>query len=1166
MFLLDGSTEVIVTSPTDLTLASKCEFAFLRVLDVKLGRIAALDVVEDPMLKRTGALGDVHEKAELAKLRVEHGDGVVEIPRPRMSAAGLREAAAATCAALEAGSPVVFQATFFDESDPHAPTIGFADFLVRQADGRYRVQDTKLARSVKVTALLQLAAYHGHLVRLGIPTDDTVELILGDGTTSVHHIDAIAPVYQNRRARLQHLIREHLAEPGAVEWGDARYLIDGRCDHCEAEVVNSGDLLLVAGIRTSQRARLVEVGVTTLARLAQTPKRPDGCAVPERSYAALHAQAKLQHEAATGAPIPFALHAPQVIADLPTPDPGDIFFDFEGDPLHYEERGGAPLWGLDYLFGLVDVDEAFTPFWAHDLAAEKRALLDFLALVTERRTRYPGMHIYHYASYERTHLLSIAARHGVGEHVVDDLLRAGVLVDLYAVVKKALRVGVRSYSIKKLEPLYMGEELRSDDGVTSALGSVEEYVSSREALLEGRPGDAQVMLDKIADYNRYDCVSTHRLRAWLYEQAAASGFHPGTAQQHEELLRDPFEPDPLALQLLELAERADEAGGTRETYRLAAAAIDYHRRENKSFWWDHFARLDYPFEEWEATRGVFRVDEVAVEKDWHLEGRQRKQRRHLRLTGEWAPGSSAPRPGGDVFAIYEDQLPFLKPGRAVGSRLEVNVSFLDEPGGDSVVFIEEACPADVEPWSERPMALTPGPPPKADSLVAAIREYGARLVTSAPDRPADAATDILSRTPPASKSGALAAMDDPDDAVASVVASLLDLGTSYLAVQGPPGTGKTYVAARVVRELVQQHRWRIGVVAQSHRVVENVLDEVVLGGLDARLVAKAPASEAGVGYYAGSPFTELRADSHAAFAAEHRDHGYVVGGTAWDFTNLKRVDRDQLDLLVIEEAGQFSLANTIAVGVAAKRLLLLGDPQQLPQVSQGIHPAPVDGSALGHIGGGHDVLPHELGYFLAESRRMDAAVTAPVSRLAYEGALRSHETTRVRSLAGIEPGLHPVPVAHRDNSTSSEEEAARVVELARQHLGVPWTAPDHDRRASPLRERDIIVVTPYNAQVEAIRHGLDEAGLGDIRVGTVDKFQGQEAVISIVSLAASSPDDVPRGLSFLLSRNRLNVAISRAQWAAYLLFSPRLIEHLPNTPDGIAELSRFIELVGPRRE
>jgi uncharacterized protein len=197
---------------------------------------------------------------------------------------------------------------------------------------------------------------------------------------------------------------------------------------------------------------------------------------------------------------------------------------------------------------------------------------------------------------------------------------------------------------------------------------------------------------------------------------------------------------------------------------------------------------------------------------------------------------------------------------------------------------------------------------------------------------------------------------------------------------------------------------------------------------------------------------------------------------------------------------------------------------------------------------------------------MDAAVTAPVSRLAYEGALRSHETTRVRSLAGIEPGLHPVPVAHRDNSTSSEEEAARVVELARQHLGVPWTAPDHDRRASPLRERDIIVVTPYNAQVEAIRHGLDEAGLGDIRVGTVDKFQGQEAVISIVSLAASSPDDVPRGLSFLLSRNRLNVAISRAQWAAYLLFSPRLIEHLPNTPDGIAELSRFIELVGPRRE
>jgi uncharacterized protein len=556
---------------------------------------------------------------------------------------------------------------------------------------------------------------------------------------------------------------------------------------------------------------------------------------------------------------------------------------------------------------------------------------------------------------------------------------------------------------------------------------------------------------------------------------------------------------------------------------------------------------------------------VSVEKDWHVEGRQTKRRRHLRLTGEWAPGSSAPRPGGDAFAIYDEPLPFPKPGRAAGSRLEVNVRFLDEPGEDSVVFIEEQCPVDQETWDELPMALTPGPPPKADSLVAAIREYGARLAALAPARSADAASDILGRIPPVTRSGALAVMETPDDAVASVVASLLDLGSSYLAVQGPPGTGKTYVASRVISELVQRHRWRVGVVAQSHKVVENVLIEVVDAGLPARFVAKAAPSEQKPGYYSELPFTELRADAHAAFAAENHDRGYVIGGTSWDFTNLNRVARDQLDLLVIEEAGQFSLANTIAVGVSARRLLLLGDPQQLPQVSQGVHPAPVDGSALGHVGQGHDVLPPELGYFLAESRRMDAAVTEPVSRLAYEGELRSHPSTAARSLAGIAAGLHPVPVAHRDNSTSSQEEAALVVDLAKRHLGALWTAPDQSRHDSPLRERDVIVVTPYNAQVETLRSRLDEAGLPGIRVGTVDKFQGQEAVISIVSLAASSPDDVPRGLSFLLSRNRLNVAISRAQWAAYLLFSPQLIEHLPATPDGIAELSRFIALVDSAR-
>jgi uncharacterized protein len=409
---------------------------------------------------------------------------------------------------------------------------------------------------------------------------------------------------------------------------------------------------------------------------------------------------------------------------------------------------------------------------------------------------------------------------------------------------------------------------------------------------------------------------------------------------------------------------------------------------------------------------------------------------------------------------------------------------------------------------------------------------------------------------------------DGDGRIDAVVASLLDLDRSYLAVQGPPGTGKSYLGAHVIARLVSEHGWKVGVVAQSHAVVENLLDRVVAAGLDIEQVGKVPSGGAKADD-TGEPadgqstprFTPLAANGHLEFAGVNENRGFVLGGTAWDFANAARVPRGSLDLLVVDEAGQFSLASTIAVGVAARNLLLLGDPQQLPQVSQGRHPEPVDGSALGWVSDGHDVLPPEYGYFLAETRRMHPALAAAVSRLSYEGKLRAHDCASERALRGVEPGLHPVPVLHVGDSTASPEEAEVVVELVADLLGRSWSDPAAGRDDEPLGEDDIIVVTPYNAQLAEVRALLDAAGFTGVRVGTVDKFQGQEAAIAIVSLAASSAADVPRGMSFLLMKNRLNVAISRAKWAAYLVHSPELTEFLPTTPAGVGELSAFIRLV-----
>ena len=1179
MYLVDGT---VVTSASDLKKASECEFAFLRELDVKLGRDTLFEPVADAMLERSGRMGDEHEHRVLEAYRAELGSAVVEIERPDVrDAAAVQAAVEATQAAFAAGAPVVFQATFADEG-----FIGFADFIVRQPDGRYLVQDSKLARRARVTALLQLAAYAEQLQRVGVPGADTVELLLGDGSTSVHRLDDIAPVYRLRRARLEQLVAERLADDGPVAWGDPRYELDGRCPTCDLEVQAHRDVLLVAGLRTTQRAALFEAGIDTIDALALSEGQVPG--ILDATIENLRIQARLQLEAEAAAaaadasglrspddpplPPPVVVRDAVSLAAIPEPDAGDLFFDFEGDPLYTE--GVATDWGIDYLFGMVDTEERFTPLWAHSFAEERVALEQFLALVAARRAAHPNMHIYHYASYERTHLLTIASRHGVGEAAVDQLLADGVLVDLYPIVKRAVRVGSRSYSIKKLEPLYMGTELREAE-VKSGGDSILEYVRARELLATGEldpatglvgAAAAQHVLDDLADYNRYDCVSTLRLRDWLLGLAREAGVEPVPESLLVEAAKAAgkvYEASPLAIELQRLAGPPDdpERDADHTALALAAAAIDYHDREAKSFWWAHFFRVEQPLESWEDHRDVLVVDPAAsaVVQRWYREDQHRVDRRELLLRGRVAPGSRF-GVGAELFVLYDSPAPFPRQGLRPGSRTQNSVRVLEVL--DDGLVVEERSVAGFT-WSELPMAVVPGTPPPAGRQREAILEWAQELSSLYPFAwPNNPSIDVLRRIAPRTRDGVdgLAPLTTEHDYVRAVIASLRGLDDSYLAVQGPPGTGKTYVASHVITELVARHGWRIGVVAQSHAVVENVLDAVVRAGLDPDLVAKAPKDPREPGDHG---YTIITKDGVAEYAAEHAASGFVVGGTAWDFANADRLPRRSLDLLVIDEAGQFSLAATIASSVAARNLLLLGDPQQLPQVSQGNHPEPVDESALGWVADGHDVLPAEYGYFLAESRRMHPAVAEPVSHLSYAGELHSHPIASRRSLDGVAPGLTPVPIAHAGNTTSSPEEAAAVVSLVGDLLGRAWVdATDAAAPARPLQQRDLIVVTPYNAQLTLVRAALDAAGFTEVPVGTVDKFQGQEAAVAIVSLAASSAAAAPRGVEFLLLKNRLNVAISRAKWAAYLIYSPGLLDTLPRTPEGVAQLSAFIRLVG----
>ncbi|MFY0409706.1 TM0106 family RecB-like putative nuclease, partial [Solicola sp. PLA-1-18] len=598
MQLLD---DVIVHSPSDLSAAAVCEYATLRRLDERLGRVPVEKHPADPVLERTAALGDAHEQHELEAFLArfgpfdrEAGRGVARLGWPASTTEALVAARDATLDALRAGADVVHQATFFD-----GRLRGHADFLVRDDQGRWEVWDTKLARHSTVDALLQVAAYADQLERAGFAHAPDAVLRLGDRTTARHRLVDLLPVYRDRRHRLEQLLDRHRAATTPVAWDEPGLRVCGRCDDCDAEVERRRDLLLVARLRGTQRVHLLDAGVGTIDELAVRDEPVPG--LTGSALDGLRTQARLQVTqrppgGPEGDPIAEVVDEDALRA-LPAPSEGDVFFDFEGDPLW--NGGEADDWGLEYLFGALTPDGergTFRPWWAHDRIGERAALRGFLDWLAERRRRHPDLHVYHYADYERSALLRLAARHGTGEEEVDDLLRAGVLVDLYATVRASVRVSQRSYSIKALEPLYMGDDLRTGD-VTTAADSMVVHPMLLDAREAGLVDQAAALQTSIADYNEYDCLSTWRLRDWLLglvDRDATPPDVPATTEPPES------RPDPHA-EVVEWLAMHTGTAGERTPDQLAiavlSASIGYHRREAKPYWWSWFERLRAPVEE-----------------------------------------------------------------------------------------------------------------------------------------------------------------------------------------------------------------------------------------------------------------------------------------------------------------------------------------------------------------------------------------------------------------------------------------------------------------------------------------------------------------------------------------------------------------------------------------
>lgn len=1014
------------------------------------------------------------------------------------------------------------------------------EFIAEKSDSFYTAFDAKLAGVAKPHYLLQVGLYVDALAELGLKSAELHGLILGSRQLALFEESEILPAMQLARAALFSAI----AEAETIELDSKNLFCESAdacsvCEYpelCTKARIEVDHLSQVAGINKSQIAKLGKNGITTMRELAETSARP--AEIPAETFEKLQSQAALQHGYKVSGKHSFALLPDPEIKVLPPSSANDIFFDIEGFPF-FEQKGG-----LEYLWGATTRDGKFHHWWAHNREQEKLAFEGFVSWAVATLKAHPEAHIYHYAQYEVTALNRMVDRHDTMGEDVAWLFAENKLVDLYKTVRGSIQISQPSYSIKKLEVFY---ELNRDSDVVDAMGSVESYDLYRQLAAADDPA-AAAELASIASYNEADCISTQKLYDWLAElPGACSGY------ENHQLVLD-------RKKQLRASQSEEDGAGNKAEIELAALkeATDSIASTLDNWPWGQNEVADYRAKIWETLVHCilfYKREEVMYWRDLRIKRQAPNETLHKDRSALVVVGSETFDQSADGKKIHyryfleQGQANFFEEKDSIYVRFDYGANQQDLDRG-TITFVSDdyiEFVRTVQDSSENfaPNAIFDATRIPAGAKQDVIREFAQTLAAEwgspTKEPPKNRAVfDLLMRREPRLSQGSLAAVDG-EDYLTAVIDSALRLDKSVLAIQGPPGTGKTYLGSRTIAELVAQGK-KIGVVANSHSAVENLLYGCLDAGVTAERIAKMKPkiADAKQIWFKPAKYGEL------VNWLDQQIDGFVLGGTAWAFCNPV-VNVRHFDYLFIDEAAQFSLVDAIAVSSVADNLVLLGDPMQLTQVVQAVHPGGVDNSALGHYMGDHEILPSSMGYFIEVTRRMHPAVNAPVSKLAYQNRLHSHESA-IRELPGLSAGFKAIAVEHHGNSTYSREEISVVLQLVQDHIKI-------------TEQSEILVVAPYNAQVDLIRKALDLQGFFDVQVGTVDKFQGREGNVVIVSLAASSASDAPRGLEFLLDRNRLNVALSRAKTNSYLIYSPNLLRTKFSKVEDVLCVSRLAGLV-----
>jgi uncharacterized protein len=1128
----------IYVSATDLANHLSCRHLTTLDLGLAKGQIAE-PYWENPHLRVLQQRGSDHERAYIDDLR-SRGLSIVDLSNEPEG-----RASEAAWAAMKSGAQAIVQASFTS-----GDWRGRADVLLRveqperpsrMGNWSYEVVDCKLARETKAETILQLCLYSELVAELqGIEPEffHVVRPNVGLQLES-YRLSAFAAYYRVVKVNLLGVVKAGSADtyPEPVSHCD----ICRWWKECDGQRRRDDHLSFVAGASKLQRKELTLQGVPTLESLAKLPlpipfKPARGA---REGYTRIREQARVQWEARTEGQLKFeSLRSEpgEGLFRLPSPSAGDVFLDLEGDP--YVEDGGR-----EYLFGVVTANDegnlVYQCRWALNRAQERAAFEWFVDSVFERMNRFPDLHIYHFGTYEPGAIKRLMLRYATREEEVDRLLRGEIFIDLHVITKRSVRASVEEYSLKEMEKF-------CDYARKVPLREANQARHFIEHQLELNP--SPILTDEVCGlvegYNEDDCRATERLRHWL-EDLRAKLIATGTEvprpavkdtspsegvnahQQRVGALFDALTQD--------LPEEPKDRTPEQAARWLLAHALDWHRREEKVKWWEFFRMKDLS-------------EEDLYDEKTAVAGLSFRQRMPKMSPKERAPidqyhypsQECSIRPGDTVYTLDEQKFGEVVAADSVACTFDVKKPLKLDGFHATSVFAHSRYSTTKQ--SESILRL-------ADWIVAnGVGSPGAYR----------SARDLLLRNPPRLVAGQ-SFRGELNETVGQAACRVgVSLDDSILPIQGPPGAGKTFTGARMICDLVRQGK-KVGVTAVGHKVIRKLLDDVLEAARETNVAGVICAHRKEGADPDSRPVQEIGSNEEALEALQSGAVN-VLGGTSWLW--CREEFSDSVDVLFVDEAGQMSLANVLACTPGGKSLVLLGDPRQLEQPQKGSHPEGSDISALAHLLDGRPTISEGQGLFLAETWRLHPVICKFTSELFYEGRLVSHDGLEQQNIQAPAPfsraGLWFVPVGHEGNQSYSVEEVEQVSAIIEflTRAGSTWT--DRRRQEKNLTVKDILIVAPYNDQVNRLRDRLPDA-----QVGTVDKFQGQEAAVVIYSMTASSSEDAPRGMDFLYNLNRFNVATSRAHCACIVVGSPRLFAPECRTPHQMElanVLCRYAEL------